>query len=200
MRRLIHSQKWWEQDLPSLSREERYRALESYSDGTHIPVTLIQRRQKFQLVSPTPGVVIPDFVLYSREETARLWNAVLPVPPVSTTRSIDGMSLLQLPLDLQEKVAHNGAWPDDGLASTANLHGDLPQLVADARDRASGFHNIRRILEDSYEDFLRIDTSAAVPSSTLVPSTIGLPVNTGPIQLGAAKSQGVYNTKQKKLP
>ena len=158
MRRLVHSRRWWEQDFSSLTQEERYRVLESYSDGTHIPVTAIQKGQKFRLVSPVPDVVIPDFTLYSKEETVRLWNAVLPVPPASTTRSIDGMSLLHLPLDLQERIASNGDWPDDGLASTTGLHGDLPQMVAHARDKASGFHNVRQIIEKEYQ-FLLYDVT-----------------------------------------
>ena len=64
------------------------------------------------------------------------------------------MSLLQLPLDLQERIASKGEWPDDGLASTVSLHGDLPRLVADARDKASRFHNVKQIIEDEYQFLL----------------------------------------------
>ena len=45
-------------------------------------------------------------------------------------------------------------WPDDGLASTVSLHGDLPRLVADARDKASRFHNVKQIIEDEYQFLL----------------------------------------------
>ena len=118
-------------------------------------------------MSDVPNFTIPEFGLYGRQETAKLWEELLP-SPTRTNVSVDGMSLLQLPPNIQHDIVDQGAWPIDGRVPTSGFTGNL-ESISHERRKTHDYYNVKQLLEGHYAEFLQVSTSSS--SSTPVHSS-----------------------------
>ena len=113
----------------------------------------------------SPSDIVEDFALYSREETKVRRDALF---RDNSSSSVDGMSLLQLPPHIQEKVVETGAWPANGLVSSLRLSNDLRDLILATRDTLYKCHKITDDLERHHRGHLQTvsnDTGQVAPTS-----------------------------------
>ena len=152
-RKLLYSHAWWTEKINEWRKPDRRAAVLGYFNGTHPQCETMSsgRDGLLHLLPVEPRVTIDDSCLYDADETRRRIEQLFTKAPKDVEQvSANGMSLLQLPSQVQAQIENAGDWPADGMVDDTRLPNDLRLVIAKMRDLSYQMHNIEGLLDDKY--------------------------------------------------
>jgi hypothetical protein len=174
VRKLLYSHAWWVCGFHKSANTKRLAALELYYDQTH-PFCYVDGKEDLPaIITPVqPSTTIADTALLSKEETDNQMNALY---HLSDGDDITGMSLLQMPPEVQSHITDIGQWPENGIGGTSMLNKGMIDEVMDYRD---SFYKMYKIGDKLLEaNAHMVKCSSCSPSET-VPN-VPLEAHSGP--------------------
>ena len=165
-RKLLYSIAFWNMNggFAGKSVEERRTAIKQYYNGTHPFCTSVCGH----LQPADPNATIKGSLLLTQEETDECTAnllAELHGPP--DPNGVEGVSLLRLPLRVQNQITSDGSWPSDGIGDN-NFPSELINVIRQTNAGMDTAYSVPTVLDEHYQ-FLLDDVTTHDTSDVATP-------------------------------